>query len=62
MAKVGIFIDNANIFNKKGNRTGRLPFLYIIMCYYKVMFCKKEISTPAATAEPITPDTLDDMQ
>jgi hypothetical protein len=29
---------------------------------YRLMFCRKEMSTPAATAEPITPDTLEDMQ
>ena len=34
----------------------------IMYVFYKVMFCRKEMSTPAATAEPITPDTLEDMQ
>lgn len=46
--------------NKRGCVTIRTLFFVYILSLKN--YCKKEISTPAATAEPITPEMLLAMQ
>ena len=38
------------------------PCLFLLIYIYYLFYCKNEISTPAATAEPITPEILLDIQ
>lgn len=57
------------------NKSSHVTFVHVAaFCYYVenlsfvwadyqiLRFWRNEMSTPAATAEPMTPDTLDDMQ
>ncbi|HOV71318.1 MAG TPA: hypothetical protein PLO31_03820 [Dysgonamonadaceae bacterium] len=46
--------DDTHYKNKKGDHPGP-PFLYEILSLY---YPKNEINTPAAIADPITPETL----
>jgi hypothetical protein len=51
----------AVLLKKNGRFSSNLPFL---MCYCGICqsYPRNAIKIPAATAEPITPETLDDMQ
>ena len=42
--------------------TGHAPSLHRLLILFNLIYPKKEINTPAATAEPITPDILLAMQ
>lgn len=66
--KYFLFIFNS-ICNKKTARhehiicyEGLLCHFICILLYVSLHYFKKEISTPAATAEPITPEMFDAMQ
>ncbi len=51
---------NIKLISQKTKKHRLSPMLFLIMS--KSDYPKNEIKIPAATAEPITPDTLDDIQ
>ena len=51
------------IKRQRVHRYTNKPFVFFIDLLTTILFyCKNEISTPAATAEPITPEILLDIQ